>query len=225
MSPSGTKPDNPSISKVESRIKDASALAAGREKLLKGARECFSRKGFGGTSVQDIAEAAGISIGSVYKYVRAKEDLLFLMAEGAHARLQGLVDHAFATSDDPVDALGVAVDALVRNADTDRDLMSLLYAEFKYMPAASKKLIRDQEALVLDRLTELIEAGNRSGTFSCDDPRSAALTIEMFGSTWVLKRYAIDQSLDAYVQTQILAARRLVGAKPAASESPVVRVA
>jgi AcrR family transcriptional regulator len=199
-------------SKVPSMIKDSAALAAGRERLLKGARTCFASKGYGGTSVQDIANAAGISVGSLYKYVRAKEDLLFLMAEASHSRLNDVVTSAFTSSDDPREALCVTVDALIRNADEDRDLMNLLYAEFKYMPPDSKRLIREQEKTIVKRLVALIESGNARGVFTCAQPQLAAIDIEMFGSTWVLKSHLISLTLATYVERQTAIALRMVGA-------------
>ncbi len=200
-------------SNVNSSIKDASALAAGRERLLKGARTCFARKGFGGTSVQDIANAAGISVGSLYKYVRSKEDLLYLMAEGSCARLNEVLDAAFNASDDAEEALAVVVEALIRNADEDRDLMNLLYAEFKYVPAAGKKLILSQESSVIAGLTDIIERGNAKGVFDCEDPRLTSVDLEVSGSVWVLKRHLIDMPLEAFIDRQIVVAFRMVGAK------------
>jgi AcrR family transcriptional regulator len=210
----------PETSRVASSIKDSAALIAGRERLLKGARKCFTSKGYGGTSVQDIAAAAGISIGSLYKYVRAKEDLLYLMAESSHASLREVVETAFTAVDDPIEGMRVVVDALVREADRDRDLINLLYAEFKYMPPDSKKLILEQERAIVDRLIDLIGVGNANGNFACSDPRIVAINIVMFGSTWVLKNHLVDLPLSTYIDEQVAAALRLVGAR-----TPVVKPA
>jgi TetR/AcrR family transcriptional regulator, cholesterol catabolism regulator len=197
---------------VASRIKDAGALEMGRARLLKGARKCFATKGYGGTSVQDIANAAGISIGSLYKYVRAKEDLLSLMAETSHASLREVVDVAFASVDDPIAGLHIIISALVRQADRDRDLMNLLYAEFKYLPAGPRKLILDQEISIHDRLVDLIDAANAAGLYDCPDPHLAAVNITMFGSMWVLKSHLIKLTIDEYIDRQTTLALRLVGA-------------
>jgi AcrR family transcriptional regulator len=207
-----TQPSDPlPASRVASRIKDGATLSAGRDRLLAGARKCFAKKGYGGTSVQDIADAAGISIGSFYKYVRAKEDLLWLMAETSHAGVRDVIDGAFARPENPLDGIRVVVDALIRHADRDRDLMSLLYAEFKYMPGAGKKLILEQERSLLDRIVAMIRAGNRAGVYHCPNPELVALDIEMFGSTWVLKSHMIGLSIEDYIAGQIVAAMRLVG--------------
>jgi AcrR family transcriptional regulator len=200
-------------SSVAGRIKDAATLEAGRDRLLKGARRCFSDKGYGGASVQDIADAAGVSIGSFYKYVRAKEDLLCLMAEASHERMRNVIEHAFSRADDPVAGLESVVAKLIRTADRDRDLMGLLYAEFKYMPTASKRLTLEQEKILLDRLSAVIESGNAVGVFDCSDPEMAALDIEMFGSIWVLKSHLVGLDLPKYIRRQVGVALRLVRAR------------
>ena len=47
------------------------------EKLLQAARTEFLRNGYKKTSVADIAAAAGLAVGSVYKYYPSKKELFF----------------------------------------------------------------------------------------------------------------------------------------------------
>ncbi|WP_188989686.1 TetR/AcrR family transcriptional regulator [Paenibacillus nasutitermitis] len=47
-----------------------------KQQILEGAIKSFSEKGYRGTSIQDIADALGISKGSLYFYFKSKEDLL-----------------------------------------------------------------------------------------------------------------------------------------------------
>src|SRR6266436_6944594 len=47
-----------------------------REEIITAARDLFSRKGFHGTSMPDIARAAGISTGLIYYIFPSKEDIL-----------------------------------------------------------------------------------------------------------------------------------------------------
>jgi AcrR family transcriptional regulator len=53
----------------------------GRARLLKAALGVLSRKGFEGTSVEDICRAAGYSKGGFYFYFRGKEDVLLHLVE------------------------------------------------------------------------------------------------------------------------------------------------
>ncbi|HXR65237.1 MAG TPA: helix-turn-helix domain-containing protein, partial [Ktedonobacteraceae bacterium] len=52
------------------------ARAVRREEITKAAQDLFSRKGYHGTSVPDIARAAGISTGLIYYIFPSKEDIL-----------------------------------------------------------------------------------------------------------------------------------------------------
>ncbi|EQA35237.1 transcriptional regulator, TetR family [Leptospira broomii serovar Hurstbridge str. 5399] len=46
-----------------------------RESILEGAMRCFFSKGFEKTSVQDIADAAGLTKGGIYFHFESKEDI------------------------------------------------------------------------------------------------------------------------------------------------------
>ena len=58
-----------------------------REALLDAALAQFSRKGFGGTSIRDLAEAVGIRESSVYKHFSSKQAILDALIEWADERL------------------------------------------------------------------------------------------------------------------------------------------
>jgi AcrR family transcriptional regulator len=51
------------------------AKAARREEILDAARRVFAERGFRGTTIADIAEAAGIALGTIYLYFPSKEDV------------------------------------------------------------------------------------------------------------------------------------------------------
>lgn len=48
-----------------------------REALFRGAAELFAVNGFHGTGMAELERATGLSRGSIYHYVRSKDDLLF----------------------------------------------------------------------------------------------------------------------------------------------------
>mgnify|MGYP002742224275 CR=1 FL=1 len=58
-----------------------------REALLDAALDQFSRKGFGGTSIRDLAGAVGIRESSVYKHFSSKQAILDALIERADAHL------------------------------------------------------------------------------------------------------------------------------------------
>ncbi|HUP84047.1 MAG TPA: helix-turn-helix domain-containing protein [Acidimicrobiales bacterium] len=60
--------------------------AARRETILRGAAEAFARKGYAGTSMEDVAAAAGITKLIVYRHFASKEELYDAVLEGVSER-------------------------------------------------------------------------------------------------------------------------------------------
>ena len=54
-----------------------------RERILAAAAKCFARRGFSGSSVDDITLEAGFSRGAFYSNFRSKDEVLFLLFERA----------------------------------------------------------------------------------------------------------------------------------------------
>src|SRR4051794_26547784 len=64
------------------------AQGAREEEILAAAARIFREKGYHGASVRDIAESVGLLKGSLYHYIRSKEELLARLFDGA---LEGTV--------------------------------------------------------------------------------------------------------------------------------------
>src|ERR687893_3189454 len=64
------------------------ALEARRGRIEEAARELFIRRGFHATSMRDIADGAGMSLGNLYNYYKTKEDIL----ESIIGRYQKVID-------------------------------------------------------------------------------------------------------------------------------------
>lgn len=56
--------------------------------ILETAEKCFTEKGFKATSMQDIADACGISKGAIYLHFRSKSDLLLAILEKLDDHIQ-----------------------------------------------------------------------------------------------------------------------------------------
>jgi AcrR family transcriptional regulator len=67
-----------------------------RELLLAAAARLFAHQGYTATTMQQVAEAAGVGKATLYHYVRDKPGLLAAIATGHVARLEGLVDEVAA---------------------------------------------------------------------------------------------------------------------------------
>ncbi|HEX6708736.1 MAG TPA: TetR/AcrR family transcriptional regulator [Rubrobacter sp.] len=63
------------------RLSRAERRVDTRERLLASALEVFAREGFGGASVEEIAEEAGFSTGAVYSAFGGKQELFFAVLD------------------------------------------------------------------------------------------------------------------------------------------------
>ena len=61
-----------------------------RDRILHQAAELFARQGYGGTSMNEVAQACGVSKAALYHYVRDKSELLTLIALTHVGRLEQL---------------------------------------------------------------------------------------------------------------------------------------
>jgi len=99
------------VSTPPAAVSAAAASAAGRrdshsvESLLSVAVEVFNVRGYDGTSMEDLAKAAGITKSSIYHHVSGKEELLRLSVTRA-------LDGLFAILDEPGAREGRAADRL-----------------------------------------------------------------------------------------------------------------
>ncbi|WP_460800910.1 TetR/AcrR family transcriptional regulator [Microbacterium sp. GXF6406] len=94
-----------------------SKSARTRQRILDAAAQVLSRKGYAGTRLTDVAEAAGVQAPAIYYYFASRDELVEeVMWAGAH-RVRVHVEEVLAELDDaatPSDRILVAVDAHLR---------------------------------------------------------------------------------------------------------------
>jgi len=65
-----------------------------RERLVEAARDLFHRRGYGETSLADIARESGVPVGNVYYYFKTKEDIAAAVIEQHRAHMTGIAQLA-----------------------------------------------------------------------------------------------------------------------------------
>jgi AcrR family transcriptional regulator len=145
------------------RLTRAEAKAQTRQRLLDSAARVFADKGFGGATLEEIAESAGYSTGAMYANFGGKEQL-FLEVVAAHraraaaariGQVTQIFDEALADGSDPFDAL---TGMFVKAADRDRELAPL-QAEFWLYAVrnpAAKQVIADSLSGQVDELEPVV---------------------------------------------------------------------
>src|SRR5690625_7901104 len=91
---------------------------ATKEKIHSAAIKLFGKKGFAGTSVKDIAEAAGISIGLMYRHYKNKENLFNDLILYASERLNRTTEK-FQNSTSPEESIKQITLELLNDSNKD----------------------------------------------------------------------------------------------------------
>ncbi len=65
-----------------------------RQQILRAAMICFAKRGFHQTTMQDVSQEAGISVGLIYRYFASKEAVIAAMAEEHKKDLHELLERA-----------------------------------------------------------------------------------------------------------------------------------
>jgi AcrR family transcriptional regulator len=110
-------------------------LTAMKQRLIvEGASRVLFEKGFGKTSIRDIAAACGMSMGQLYHYISSKDDILYLMHRHSQEMWhQNLADAGFEEITDPIAKLEHGLRISIKYLSEHRDLMQFIFTESKYL--------------------------------------------------------------------------------------------
>ena len=128
--------------------------------VLDAALREFVRNGYRGTSMEGIAEAAGVTKPVVYKCFPSKEELFRALLEREERKLLTEVGAAMPASLDPTDleaVLAAGFGALLAAAAAEPDSWRVVFvSEHGSEPAVARRVNRARGAVV-ERLTEMAE--------------------------------------------------------------------
>jgi AcrR family transcriptional regulator len=96
-------------------------VTAARARLLAGARQCFSERGFQGTSIRDIAKACGINSATIYSHFPSKAQLYIEVVEPYLDAVQTTFEAAARSSGTGAERLERMIDATVEVQQRFRD--------------------------------------------------------------------------------------------------------
>ena len=100
-----------------------------RARILDAALEVFARRGFHGSSIDEIAQAAGVSKALIYEHFPSKRDLHVSLLEANVQEIFVRLAESAATSDPGEVRLRAGVDAFLSFVETRRDAFRMLFRD------------------------------------------------------------------------------------------------
>lgn len=129
-----------------------------REQILARAAELFARQGYSATSMNQVAEACGVSKPSLYHYVRDKDQLLVEIAEGHVARLNTLVDEVLRQPLAPEARVRRLIEAFLDVYADSQAAHRVLTEDVKFLREADRERVLDAQRAVVAAFADAVAA-------------------------------------------------------------------
>jgi AcrR family transcriptional regulator len=152
--------------------------ARSREVILREAVRLFSRKGYTGTSMRDIAEAVGLLPGSLYAHIDEKEGLLVeIVNRGIDAFLDA--GHVVVSTPEPPDLrMRALIRAHVGIIADNLEQTSVVFHQWKHLSAERRMVVVDKRDRYESMFTRVVDDGIAAGVFDAGmNGRIAVLSI------------------------------------------------
>ena len=131
----------PVTRRVETATKNHDRVRDRREQLIDAAITVFGQKGFHDTTVRDIGRASGLTQGTIYNYVRSKEDILYLVCDQIVSQYLHNVRCALAVDGPPTARIRTALEGVARVMVQQKSGILLLYHESHNLGHESRRSI------------------------------------------------------------------------------------
>lgn len=198
-------------------------LAGNRAAIVRAARTCLARGGFGAAQITQVAAAAGLATGTVYRYFPSKAALFAEIFQDAARRETAVMDAIARGPGAPATRLRQAVEAYARRAVRGRRLAWALIAE----PVAAE-IEAERWALraaYRDILARIIDEGIAEGAFPQQDAMvSAAAVVGAMIEPLIGPLSAPDDRIEGNAESLIAATVQFcvaaVSGVPAAATAP-----
>ncbi len=165
--------------RVVSRIKNQELVKERHSQIFSAAVDLFSKKGYHKTSMKDIAEASGINLSYLYKYISSKDDILYIFYDQLHTRYKPVYQLTRKSDNQhPVVQLQQLISSILDVVHNNHNEILTMYTESRHLNPDSLMAVLSKESDMIQCVEEVINRGVGQGIFSTDDPFMAANIIQ-----------------------------------------------
>ena len=177
-----------------------------RDQMIRGAVSLFKQKGFHRTTTREIAKAAGFSIGTLYEYIRTKEDVLYLVCDSIYEQVR-LELEELDVGKGTLENLRLGIAHYFQVMDRMQDEVLVMYQEAKSLSKDALPYVLRKELEMVGMVEDLIKGCVDSGRLELDEDQIHMLAQNVFvqGQMWGFRRWAMQKrfTLEEYIDLQI----------------------
>lgn len=166
------------------------------EEVLQSAANIFFAKGFHATSIEDVARDVGMLKGSLYYYIKSKDDLLFRLLLAGIEDSDAFIAKQINLEGDPVAELEKAIRAQIDYIIQHRVPFGLFLHEFDSLSGKRQHKLIAVMSRYNSRFVELVRRGQEQGKIIQGEPWMIVNGI-LGMCNWLYRWYDPDQGSDA----------------------------
>jgi TetR/AcrR family transcriptional regulator len=181
----------------ESSVHEDTPLEDVRVRIVASALRYFAEKGYAGTSLREIAEAARTTKPMIYYYFKSKEGLYISTLSDILQQFADAIDRATRPDDSPVEKLRSFCDTYLRYFQSQEPHVAFVVREVFGLGAdIMSEFGRTLEERIRSRLRRILEEGAGQGVFRGDDIENATIAIMGILIMFILRRVFRNVELD-----------------------------
>ncbi|SDI47503.1 TetR/AcrR family transcriptional regulator [Natribacillus halophilus] len=192
---------------VPAMVKDEQLIQKRRDQMVRSAVKLFQEKGFHRTTTREIARSSGFSVGTLYEYIGAKEDILYLVCDAVYdevtVRFNRLLDQSLPAAE----RFRHMVTVLFQVMDEMQDEVLVMYQEAKSLPKESLRYVLKKDESMTADIRKMIHECRDEGFLHVSDEYAhfMAENITVKGHMWTFRRWALRKhyTLEEYTRLQL----------------------
>ena len=173
---------------IGTTIRDGLLIKKKREEIIQAASKVFTAKGYHKATIRNISEASGLGPGTIYNYIKKKEDILYLVYD----KLTTILTESFLETSkhkDPLKQLKEALHKAIEIVWENQDLILLMYQETAALDKESRSSILKRESGYVSYMEKILKRGKKKGVIQSKNVRLASNIIVYLLSFLALRRW------------------------------------
>ena len=184
-----------------------------RQEIIDAAAAIFKEKGYAATSIQDVADAVDILKGSLYYYIKSKDDLLFEVVQEVHEGGLKNLEEGKRVTGSALEQIRKFVERHMTYNARNLVKMTVFFHDFRSLSPERRAVIVEERDLYDQHLRSLLSSGRDEGSVRDDvDPRMAAFSI-LGSMNWMYQWYRADGPKDIDVIAREFAEMAVAGVR------------
>jgi AcrR family transcriptional regulator len=169
-----------------------------RSEIAQKAIEVLAKRGFQATTIQDIADAAGLGKGTIYHYFKTKEEILWAVSEEMFREMERSFGVALLRINEPADKLAALIEEALHITEKIENLF-IIYTELWLMTVRGNrsddfvKVMKTMHNDLKNLICSMIDEGKKQGIWTkvADSEALAGYLVSSFDG--VIGHYLMDK--------------------------------